>query len=124
MTCYDDLLALRAKYGTSTFDDAQRKLARSRLSVARPEKRKRVSKGLRKDIYINQGGKCSRCESPMSFSLMEIDHIQPLAHGGTNSRWNLRGLCRDCNRSKGSASLQDESKAGHGTYVDQLGSDI
>jgi 5-methylcytosine-specific restriction protein A len=28
----------------------------------------------------------------------EIDHIVPLAKGGTNDRENLRGLCKDCHR--------------------------
>lgn len=33
---------------------------------------------------------------------LEVDHIHPVALGGTNDRGNLQVLCSDCNRRKGS----------------------
>ena len=31
---------------------------------------------------------------------LEVDHIQPIAHGGTNDLSNLQTLCRPCNQGK------------------------
>lgn len=47
-----------------------------------------------------QKGLCACCRKPFS-SLVEVDHITPIALGGTNERSNLQLLCRFCNRSKG-----------------------
>ena len=32
---------------------------------------------------------------------LEIDHVVPLARGGSNRLENLQLLCQDCNRRKG-----------------------
>ncbi len=53
-------------------------------------------------VFKNSGGRCEyidsktkrRCESR---HLLEIDHIQPRARGGTNELQNLRILCRSHN---------------------------
>ena len=47
-----------------------------------------------------QKGKCAICRNFLS-SLIEVDHIMPIALGGTNESSNLQLLCRTCNRSKG-----------------------
>lgn len=41
------------------------------------------------------------CASCGSDDHIEIDHILPIALGGTSERFNLQLLCRPCNRSKG-----------------------
>jgi 5-methylcytosine-specific restriction enzyme A len=38
-----------------------------------------------------------RCESCGALAT-DVDHIVPLAEGGTHERSNLRGLCRSCHR--------------------------
>lgn len=43
------------------------------------------------------GGRCQRCGAT---ERIEIDHIIPLRHKGTNDIRNLQPLCRSCNRSK------------------------
>lgn len=45
-----------------------------------------------------RNAKCAACGST---DHPEIDHILPLALGGTHSPANLQVLCRPCNRSKG-----------------------
>lgn len=47
-----------------------------------------------------QKGKCAICRELFT-SLVEVDHIMPIALGGTNEALNLQLLCRTCNRSKG-----------------------
>jgi 5-methylcytosine-specific restriction endonuclease McrA len=47
-----------------------------------------------------QKNKCATCRKPFT-SLVEVDHIIPIALGGTNAKHNLQLLCRFCNRSKG-----------------------
>ena len=31
---------------------------------------------------------------------MEVDHIRPWSHGGSDALWNLQALCKPCNRKK------------------------
>ncbi len=37
--------------------------------------------------------------------ILEVDHIKPVAEGGTNGMLNLITSCRDCNRGKGKTRL-------------------
>jgi len=48
------------------------------------------------------GGKCAYC---VSGKFESIDHVIPLARGGTNWPSNLRPCCRKCNSSKGARPL-------------------
>jgi ribosomal protein S27AE len=50
-------------------------------------------------IYDRDGRVCAQCGSTDN---LEIDHIIPLRHGGTNDLDNLQVLCIGCNRKKGS----------------------
>jgi 5-methylcytosine-specific restriction endonuclease McrA len=51
-------------------------------------------------LKAQQKGKCPICRGLLT-SLVEVDHIMPIALGGTNESSNLQLLCRSCNRSKG-----------------------
>jgi 5-methylcytosine-specific restriction endonuclease McrA len=44
---------------------------------------------------------CSYCNGPGG----TIDHIVPLADGGTNDWWNMTSACKSCNSSKGTNHL-------------------
>jgi 5-methylcytosine-specific restriction endonuclease McrA len=50
------------------------------------------------DIIRMQRGKCAICRIKMITPCM--DHIVPLAAGGTNFRGNLQAVCRSCNSRK------------------------
>lgn len=44
---------------------------------------------------------CVRCEeSGMTVPATEVDHIRPLAHGGTHDADNLQSLCKSCHSRK------------------------
>lgn len=57
----------------------------------------RVRKQRSKEIYSRDEHKCKYCGST---NKLEIDHIIPLAMGGSNDLDNLQILCKKCNRKK------------------------
>lgn len=50
-------------------------------------------------IFKAQHGKCACCRTKLTTS-RHVDHITPLARGGTDDRRNLQILCAPCNQSK------------------------
>lgn len=53
-------------------------------------------------MIVDQRGKCAYCRKPFG-SNYHIDHIIPLAKGGTNWPKNLQITCDNCNRTKHTA---------------------
>lgn len=49
-------------------------------------------------IVAKQRSKCARCSKKAK---LERDHVIPVTHGGSNYAFNIQGLCRRCNISKG-----------------------
>lgn len=43
---------------------------------------------------------CPLCSTPMRAGAIDVDHIVPLASGGTNALTNLRATCSPCNRGR------------------------
>lgn len=66
------------------------------------------SKWIRKDkrlsIYRRDHGRCVYCESQ---AYLTLDHLTPVAKGGTNKATNLVTACRACNLSKGTKSWRE-----------------
>jgi len=58
-----------------------------------------LSKGLAKKLLILQKGKCACCGKPLSLGY-HLDHIMPLARGGSNSDDNMQLLTAACNLQK------------------------
>lgn len=54
------------------------------------------------ELMKSQNGKCAYCAKSVRKS-RHIDHIMPLALGGTNYRANLQLLCPSCNQRKSAA---------------------
>jgi 5-methylcytosine-specific restriction endonuclease McrA len=52
------------------------------------------------------GGCCRYCSTPFDGN-EELDHLTPVARGGTNDIGNLTYACHACNRAKGSKSLTE-----------------
>jgi len=57
-----------------------------------------VPQDVRWTVFMRDGYRCVACGSPLDLT---IDHIHPVAWGGTNDPSNLRTLCRSCNSVKG-----------------------
>ena len=58
----------------------------------------------KKILYGEQGGYCNGCEGHFQLRNFHIDHIIPLAKGGTDHISNLQLLCGACNSMKGTKS--------------------
>jgi len=50
------------------------------------------------------GGRCAACGDEDN---LEVDHILPVARGGTNNADNLQMLCKPCNMSKGAKTMEE-----------------
>jgi 5-methylcytosine-specific restriction protein A len=64
--------------------------------------RQPIPRWVRQALLRKQRHTCQLCGVNSIVSTIEIDHIIPIALGGTNRFENLQLLCRRCNRSKGS----------------------
>ena len=53
------------------------------------------------NLLTAQNHKCASCRCSLKKTGYHVDHIQPLAKGGTNWPDNLQILCPSCNLSKG-----------------------
>ena len=83
--------------GVDRADRTYRKFTHLKTEV-RPASREHLSASKRKRILLRGKGRCMKCGSKKN---LEIDHVVPLARGGSNRLENLQLLCRDCNRMKG-----------------------
>lgn len=65
------------------------------------EGRQSISNRLRHDVFKRDGYRCRECGASVEDgATLEIDHIIPVAKGGTNDINNLQTLCKECNRGK------------------------
>lgn len=60
-----------------------------------------------KTLYGEQEGYCPGCKEHEKFKNMDVDHMVPRSRGGTNDLENLQLLCRKCNASKGSKTMEE-----------------
>jgi len=55
----------------------------------------------RLNLFLERKGLCGLCQSKISVGKSwDIDHILPLALGGTNEPTNLQILCKPCHKAK------------------------
>ena len=67
-------------------------------------RRKSFSKDLKSELHASQSGRCMYCGRKPGIDLMDIDHKNPIAKGGSNTKRNLQLLCRSCNTRKGATT--------------------
>jgi len=65
--------------------------------------RARLTPALRRQILFRDGHRCKLCGAEVaSGAALHVDHIVPIARGGTTEAENLRALCSACNSAKSS----------------------
>lgn len=68
------------------------------------------------EIFERDAGVCYLCGQALDVSDVEIDHVIPLARGGTNDLDNLRVVHPSCNRAKGDRLVGER----RGPYTSEL----
>ena len=93
----------------------QRRQARREYTARNPERVAASNRNLRsarkratgshtaadvKNLFAVQHGKCATCRSSLKESGYHVDHVMPIALGGSNGPENLQLLCPPCNQKK------------------------
>ena len=72
-------------------------------------KRQGISKKIRFEVFKRDKFKCQYCGSSAPEVLLQVDHINPVANGGTNEIINLITACFGCNNGKRDKLLSDDT---------------
>jgi hypothetical protein len=85
--------------------------ALTRAKVARGERRpNNVSRRDKQALAMRDGGAvCHYCGARSKLGELTVDHVVPLARGGSNARANKVLACRPCNAAKGAAIWVERS---------------
>lgn len=79
------------------------------LPAANPGKpRSPLSKKLRFEVFKRDNFTCQYCGAQPPKVVLEVDHIHPIAEGGSSEPENLITSCNLCNRGKGKRVLGDK----------------
>lgn len=65
-----------------------------------PDNPRAISTGTRTRVLERDGFRCRRCGNGPDVAPLVVDHIRPVAKGGTAQFDNLQTLCRPCNAGK------------------------
>jgi 5-methylcytosine-specific restriction endonuclease McrA len=73
-----------------------------------PRARDPLPAGLRFRILVRDGFRCRYCgrSGDASGVVLHVDHVVPVAAGGTASEDNLRAACEECNLGKGVRAVE------------------
>jgi hypothetical protein len=71
--------------------------------------RKPLSKSVRFEVFKRDSFTCQYCGAKAPDVVLHVDHIHPVAEGGTNEIMNLVAACASCNGGKGAKLLDDSS---------------
>lgn len=69
--------------------------------------RRPINAEIRQAVYDKYNGRCTYCGRQITWSEFTIDHIVPLANGGTNEIDNLTCSCEHCNYLKGTKNTRE-----------------
>ncbi len=59
-----------------------------------------IPQAVREYVFERNNYKCRSCGKTNRQTTLTVDHIIPLAKGGSNDMSNLQTLCENCNRRK------------------------
>ena len=91
-----ELFERLCELGLEEWDPAKTAAPRKRRVNRTPLRAQKTSQAdIRHRVFKKANGQCESCGSTYA---LEVDHIEPRAHGGTSAENNLRLLCRTCNQ--------------------------
>lgn len=70
-------------------------------------KNRTLRKALRLSVWERGDGACAYCRAPLTAKTFTVDHIRPVANGGSDDLGNLTVACGSCNSSKGARTLAE-----------------
>lgn len=73
-------------------------------------KRKNIPNRTRFEVFKRDSFKCQYCGSSSPEVALQVDHIVPVAKGGTNDLLNLVTSCWECNSGKSDKKLDDNTE--------------
>jgi hypothetical protein len=93
------------------FNDCLSRL-RGMTEKAKPYDDRKITQKLRNDVWKeyfddDTEGKCTICDKNITKNDFECGHIQSRALGGETALYNLKPMCRDCNRKMGTKNALD-----------------
>ena len=65
-----------------------------------PGAREQFDSPMRRRLLDESNSRCVVCGMPLTADNLQVDHVVPLAEGGSNHSLNLQALCTDCNAGK------------------------
>lgn len=108
----DEMAARRRKYKAENPEkvkQAEEKWRKNNVQLARDRTREcshsrrqavgKLSYGIKEKLFLLQRGKCACCSLPLG-EKYHLDHIMPLALGGSNTDDNIQLLRATCNQQK------------------------
>jgi len=87
--------------------------------MSNPDDRPPLSIKFKRTILERDDYACQYCGAKGPNVILHVDHVIPIAGGGSNDSTNLATACRGCNLSKGSR-MPDGSFAGRKRQPDKL----
>ncbi len=88
----------KGKAWWAAYAETKRAIVRNRRAKQRASEGQHTAADIA-DILRLQRGRCAYCRKPVGKGL-HVDHIIPVAQGGSNDRRNLQITCAACNMSK------------------------
>lgn len=77
--------------------------------MSNTKNRASISKSVRFEVFKRDSFKCQYCGAAAPDFLLQIDHIKPVAKGGTSDITNLITSCAPCNSGKKDKQLDDKT---------------
>jgi hypothetical protein len=77
--------------------------------IVEKKPREPLSKKIRFEVFKRDSFKCQYCGRSAPDVILNVDHIVPVAEGGTNDIMNLLTSCFDCNNGKRARQLSDNT---------------
>lgn len=102
--CYEDGCLRPAVRGEARCEEHHRPVIGARARAHAARRAGADGDGARRRLrnHINTAGHgvCAACGGLFPAGALEVDHIVPLANGGTDFAWNVQVLCRGCHGAK------------------------